>query len=257
MTTASLTELLDALRNGVDPRTGEVFNHEKSCLQQPAIQKALHGFLRVLEQEPDSTREVSIPDALIHKACEELRSLGYQPTVIQLARVFIGSRSIVDPNLKAIVGYGRYRGVYTRSVIQHHLTNFSQREPTTLPVKSAKPVSDRSAERLREKPWLEIDFFRTEGFNKLDADKETELCQAVKDLGLRKSGDRLPQYMAMARETYPRSFEPWVREEQALLIETMCYTNDPEKIAVVFGRSARSVEAMGQRLIWDSREKRA
>jgi hypothetical protein len=60
--------------------------------------------------------------------------------------------------------------------------------------------------------------------------------------------------MAVARQTYPRSFEPWVREEQALLIEAMCYTNNVEKLAAMFGRSIKSIEATGQKLIWDSQQ---
>jgi hypothetical protein len=59
--------------------------------------------------------------------------------------------------------------------------------------------------------------------------------------------------MARARQRLPRAFEPWSREERALLIEAMCYTNDSERLAPLFGRSAASLRDMGKKLIWNSR----
>jgi len=162
--------------------------------------------------------------------------------------VFIGSRSIVDRNLKALSSYNRYRGIYTRTAIHTHLMKFNDRHPDVLPENI-----DRKA-RTVDRPWREVDFFRTAPFDKLDETKETELRQAVTALGLRKPDNQLPEYMAIARRNYPRSYEPWVRDEQALLIEAMCYTNDAAKLASVFARSARSIEETGQRLIWDSQQ---
>ena len=78
------------------------------------------------------------------------------------------------------------------------------------------------------------------------------MYREVEALGLRKPTDRLPAYMAKARTHLPRSFEPWTREERALLIEAMCYTNDSDKLASIFGRSAAAVREEGKRLIWDS-----
>lgn len=247
MTTASLTEMLEALRNGVDPSTGEVFNKRESCLSDPSIRKALNRFIRLLVVEPELT-EIDISDAIITETCAELRQLGYKPSVMQVAKVFIGSRSIVDQSLKSLRSYNRYRGKFTRQRIHTHLMEFSRREPDTL------PEFPQLNTKTVHQPWREIDFFQTEAFHKLDTAKETELRQAVAALGLRKDDNRLPEYMAVARQTYPRSFEPWVREEQALLIEAMCYTNNVEKLAAMFGRSIKSIEATGQKLIWDSQQ---
>lgn len=247
MTTDSLIDLLEALRNGVDPRTGETFNKRESCLRDPATGRALNSLIRTLVVPPEVV-EVDIPDRIIKEVCQELRALGYQPSVMQVAKVFIGSRSIVDRNLKALTSYNRYRGIYKRQLIHRHLMDFHRRQPTILP-----EFPDREVKTVHE-PWKEIDFFRTEAFDKLDSAKETELRQAIASLGLRKDDTRLPEYMAVARERYPRSYEPWIREEQSLLIEAMCYTNDTERLAAIFGRSVKSVERTGQRLIWESQE---
>ncbi|MEM6771279.1 MAG: hypothetical protein AAF597_11915 [Bacteroidota bacterium] len=247
MTTDNFIELLESVRNGVDPRNGITFSKRDSFLKDAAISRALNRLIRTLIVEPEVI-EVDIPDAVITEACQELRALGYQPSVMQLAKVFIGSRSIVDRNLKALTSYNRYRGIYKRQLIHAHLMAFYRRKPTIL-----QEFPDREVKTVHE-PWKEVDFFRTEVFDKLEDAKETELRQAVAALGLRKDESKLPAYMAEARTRYPRSFEPWVREEQSLLIEAMCYTNQAERLAAIFGRSANSIERTGQRLIWESQE---
>jgi hypothetical protein len=248
MTAQSLLEILDALRNGVDPRTGEVFRKQESCLGDSTVRRALNNLIKNVAVPPEPV-EVNIPDAVIKSSCTGLRELGYAPCVAQLAKVFIGSRSIADHAIKGLRGYNQYRGVYTRDVIHTHLMAYSRRHPDTLPEFPA--VNKRTADQ----PWREIDFFRTDAFNKLEEAKYDELKRAVQALGLRKQDDRLPEYMARARATYPRAFEPWVRDEQALLIEAMCYTNNLDRLAALFARSAASVEKMGQRLIFESKEK--
>lgn len=250
MTSDRLIDLLKTIREGTDPGTGEVFSQHDARFNEPDIDEAFNHLLQLLSSDPVAA-EVNIPHALLQEACGELRSLGYQPSVIQLVKLLTGSRSIVDPHFKAVTGYKQYRNVYSRKAIQEFLEAFNKSHPLVLPgVPKAKP-------RTSKQPWQEIDFFRSESFDKLDAEKEAEIRRAVAALGLRKANDRLPPFMAAARINYPRSFEPWTRDEQALLIEAMCYTNQLERLVSVFGRSAKSLEATGQRLIWDSREKRA
>ncbi|MEL7159935.1 MAG: hypothetical protein AAFN92_04195, partial [Bacteroidota bacterium] len=129
------------------------------------------------------------------------------------------------------------------------LAAYQQRYPEQLRNKTSSPRKTVS------EPWREVPFFREATFDKLDDDKAAELSRAVTALGLRKTTDRLPEYMARARKHLPRAFEPWTREEQALLIEAMCYTNDADKLAGIFGRSAGSLTKMGQRLIYDSQQR--
>lgn len=264
MTTDYLTDLLTNLRRGIDPTTGEAFPTAGTPLADPAVGRAFGDLLTLIRRPvavPASdlpgalVAGALVPDALVREACGELRSLGYDPTVLQLTKVLIGSRSIVDPNLKAVRGYKQFRGIRSRKEIHDHLLDYSRRHPLEL---SAAPGSKPAAEPVpTREAWRAIDFFRTEAFDKLDRAREVEIRGAVADLGLRKATDRLPAFMATARNNYPRAFEPWTRDEQALLIEAMCYTNRLDKLTGVFGRSANSLEATGQRLIWESKEKRA
>ena len=81
-----------------------------------------------------------------------------------------------------------------------------------------------------------------------------ELRGAQPSTLLRRKADRLPEYIARARVNHPRSFEPWTKEEQALLVEAMCFTNNQEKLADIFGRTATSIVLAGQQLIYESEQ---
>ncbi len=246
MTAPALLEILDALRAGVDPRTGETFTRTESCLREPVVRRALNQLIRSIAK-PEPAASAEIPEKVIQSACTALRELGYSPCVTQLAKIFIGSRSIADRSLKGLLAYNKYRGCYTRQQIHNQLMEFHRQYPEVLlefPEKHQRTVHE---------PWLEVDFFRTKEFDQMDEAKEAELKAAVRALGLRKQDDRIPAYMAQARLNYPRAYEPWGRDEQALLIEAMCYTNSLDRLAPLFGRTARSVERMGQRLIFESK----
>ena len=245
MTTTALFDILHALGNRTDPRTGEQFAPADTCLADAGVQRALDQLTRtVVRLSPD------IPDALIMAACADLRALDYRPTVDQLAKILIGSRSIADRNLKGLAVYNRYRGVLTRPRIHTILTDFSRRFPELL-YEIAPPRAAAAADR----PWREVTFFRDPAFNQLEPAKEAELTAAVSALPVGKDTARLPDYMRTARLRYPRAFEPWGHAEHALLVEAMCYTNDLAVLERVFGRSARSVEGAGQRLIYESQSK--
>ena len=244
MTLTDLTTLLDALTQRTNPVTGELAAAD-SCLQQDDVQQDIVALINRLRDR--QTAAATLTESEITELCAELRALEYSPTVAQVARVLTGSRSIADPRLRSLKGYRRYRGVFTRRVLTDLLKQY--RELIEGP--SAPPAV------RAEKPWRQVDFFDTEAFDKLTDDKATELYREVEALGLRKATDRLPDYMARARTHLPRAFEPWTREERALLIEAMCYTNDAEKLASIFGRSKSAVRQEGKRLIWNSQQRAA
>ncbi|MEO0734019.1 MAG: hypothetical protein AAFZ52_14370 [Bacteroidota bacterium] len=246
MTKPTLLEIVDALWLDVDPRTGEAFDRQHSCLSDPAVRTPLAA---LREQLRESAPSEQIPEVLLTAACADLRRLGYDPTVVQLAKVLSGSRTIVDRNLQGLPAYARYRGVYTRRELTVYLEAYRQRHPEQL-----RKTASASRKTVSE-PWRDVPFFREATFDKLEADKAAELREAVTDLALRKTTDSLPEYMARARQNLPRAFEPWTREEKALLIEAMCYTNDAARLAPIFGRSAGSLTTMGQRLIYDSQQR--
>ena len=219
MTIAALLTLLRALRDETDPLTGEPVRPDSAL----ADHETKRGIARLIQDITDRDTPVpTITVAEITALRDALCELDYQPTVEQLDKVFRGSRSIADPRLRGLPAYRRYRSVLTRKQVREMLV------PHTALITGTEVTAAPKTRAAAAKPWRDIDFFTTDAFDKLTDDKATELYREVQALGLQKPTDRLPAYMARARKNIPRSFEPWTREERALLIEAMCYTNHSE-----------------------------
>lgn len=263
MTVHQLNLLLDALCRNTDPRTGLTYT-DRSCLRDPAIRKGLRHLKEILAD--NGVDNSGPPDRLIREVCHQLRQLGYEPTVEQLSKLLRGSRTVVDGRLRALPHFGHYRGVYTRGEIKEVLADFSSRYPLVLggrksAGKAKRPapepavvVGTPSLPSEAEEDWQAVDFFAGAPFNRLSAELTADLIARVAALGLRKPTERLPAYMMRARVRLPRAFEPWTKDERALLIEAMCYTNDAEKLAELFGRSPAAMSREGKRLIWKNRK---
>ena len=244
MTTERLLTLTQALRQNTDPETGELFGAD-SRLLEPEVRRALERLHRVTEA--DARNRIHIPDGEIRRAAAAVRALGYSPTYRQLSRLFYGSRTTVDDQLRALPFFKRYRGVYSRKILEDHLKDFYRRFPDELG--KAVPRGQR--------PWEEVTFFREAAFDQLSEEKAAELAAEVGALPQRKADDAIPPFMRYAREGHPRAFEPWERPERALLVEAMCYTNQLERLSAIFRRSPASLRQEGQRLIWESRQRAA
>ncbi len=247
MTQKELLDLITDLRQNINPLTKEPCGGA-SCLTEAAIRRSLSALMA--ELAPETTAAISRKEVVGLVA--DLRALDYRPTVTQMSKVLTGSRSIADPRLRGLPAYRRYRGILTQRAIVEMLKAMDGilAQPTTEesdPEAISPPVDD----------WQAVDFFTEGPFDKLEEPKAQELAREVRELGLRKSSDRLPAYMARARQRLPRAFEPWTRDERALLIEAMCYTNDLGKLRMLFGRSVASLEREGKRLIWESRRHNA
>lgn len=249
MTTQELLDLLNALKAGTNPLTAEVAP-PSSPLRQPSFQEALGKLIRGLHAQRQGGELIT--DVMITDWTDDLLRLDYQVTPAQLAKVLIGSRTVVAPNLLSLPWFGKYSGVLTRKFITGRLANYHAKNPGLLADTAVKQVS-----RRREEPWREVAFFEEAGFDQLTEEKATELFRSVEALGLRKPTEEIPDYQAQARQQYPRSFEPWTREEKSLLIEAMCYTNDAGKLRELFGRSDNAIRSAGKRLIWESQNKAA
>ncbi|NJB86047.1 hypothetical protein GGR26_001815 [Lewinella marina] len=242
MNRTELTTHLHALYSGVDPGTN-LPAPNGSCLYDPDVRRALGHMLRSLADRESATSVIT--PAEVASLRDDLRDLGYEPTVAQLSKVLIGSASIVDPRIRCLPAFRKYRGVFPRRAIVAALQEQAE----------AEPVRATELRAAGESGWEEEDFFDTDPFDKLEAGKAEELGAEVAALGLRKATEKLPAYIQRARQRLPRAFEPWMGEERALLIEAMCYTNDAERLAILFGRSASAVRREGKRLIWKSRQK--
>ncbi|NJC28104.1 hypothetical protein [Neolewinella antarctica] len=254
MNAQHLIDLIDRLTTGIDPTTNRPFDLESSIVRQPNVSEALAQFKGVVLGV--STNQEGIPDSVLTETHFELTQLGYRPTVEQIVKVLRGSRLIADPTLRAVSAYGAYRSKFSKRFIEQSVKAFAARQPTLFSGLVTVPAK-RSAKRKKTPAHSEIPFFREQDFDKLSDEKGEELMAEVTTLGLAKPTDKLPEYMAKARVNYPRAYEPWSRAEQALLIEAMCYTNDAQKIGLLFGRTKNSITGMGQKLIYESQQKKA
>lgn len=273
MDAQNLLNLLTQLEKGIWPLTGKPFNLNTSCLAQPELNAGLTRFKGQVQQHL-TNKQASVPDAVLRQTYDELVSLGYKPTAEQLVRVLRASRSIGDRGLRAVSAYGQYRDQFSKGYLRSVANAFATRHPTLFgaeptatdpapsPTDFAPAASPETVDKAKpRKPaakrpaYLDLPFFRENNFDKLSEEKATELAAEVKKLGYTKPTEKLPAFMGRARRNYPRAYEPWSRAEQALLIEAMCYTNDAEKIARLFGRTAKSVTGTGLKLIWDSQQR--
>ncbi len=238
MTRSELTQLLLRLRKAQDPLTG-VPLPSPGHLGEPAVRGAIEAALRKLGS---ATAADLLDPGEISKLENDLRHLGYPATPGQIARVLTGSRTIVDPQLRGLPAYRRFHGLISRRAVEAELR--------------ARATTGTETGAVSAAPDDIPDFFETGSFDQLTEAKAGELSREVEALGLSKPTSRLPAYMQRARETHLRSFEPWTREERALLIKAMCYTNDANRLAGLFGRSASAIRREGNILILKSRERR-
>ena len=252
MTRDDLICTLHSLQENLHPLTGDRLGGD-SCLKQPAVRAEL---IR-LRERLTTGREQLVCRHEIAELLRDLRDLAYRPTPLQVAKVLTGSRSIVDPRLRGVPAYQRYRGVLTQRAIVAALDPWAALFAEDVEREPSRPEIVAPTAEEPESNYRDIDFFDGHSFDKLEPAKAREIADEVNALGMRKQTKRLPGYMQRARQRLPRAFEPWTREEKALLIEAMCYTNDAGRLAEIFGRSAASLRDQGQRLIYDSRTKAA
>ena len=255
MTAQDFIDLLDCLDKGIHPLTARPFDVGTSFLKRPRVEQHIGELRAALTAPAEEATEIPlVTDATLAKAVEELRALDYVPTVEQLCKVLRGSRTIADPGLRGLETYALLRGATGKRELKVAVTRFADRHAELFPGRTPKSTKTKSVGKATE-PWREVDFFTTAGFDALTEEKATELANGVGALGLARTAESLPEYMARTRAKYPRSYEPWAREEQALLVEAMCYTNDAKRLGEIFGRSASSVTSQGKRLIWNSRQR--
>ena len=247
MTRDELLRLLNNLHRNRHPLSGNPAGRG-SCLSLPQVRRELGGMIaRLAGNVPDGPRYEEILDLMV-----DLRALGYQPDTMQMVKVLTGSRSIADPRLRGLPAYSRYRGVFPQRYLFGLIKNMGM-DGDDAPAAVGEPEPESS----QTDDWHSVDFFVSGAFDKLSEGKARSLKQEVRDLGMRKTSDHLPAYMVKARQRLPRAFEPWTRDERALLIEAMCFTNDLGKLSEVFGRSPSSLERQGKQLIWNSRKEAA
>jgi len=106
--------------------------------------------------------------------------------------------------------------------------------------------------KQKDDKFREIDYFRTEKFNTLTEAAINRLKARIETLGIQKT-ENLSEKILKARVLYPRAYEPWSSEEKELLSKVIEYTNDLEILSVCFQRGKGSIEAFGQKIIYESK----
>lgn len=247
---------LDALYHNIDPETGEQLPID-SVFKQGQVRQSLDKFRTTLLFASKSQSKVDISDVVLSELSQELESKGYEVTPMQLLHICRGSRRVVSPDLKSLVVFGRYRNLYSKAALEQRIAVFWQQNMLNLDQDAEVIVKAKQKRRSEQPEWKQEPFFEEVAFDQLETAKSLSLQKEVWELGLQKEVEKLPAYQLRARQKFPRAYEPWTKAEKSLLLESMCYTNQLNKLAVIFGRGEGAVKQMGQRLIWESRQQSA
>lgn len=244
---------IDALYQNVDPVTGETLPPD-SVFATDRVRYALTNLRSLLRENSggkEAAQKISLTDEVLKTLCADLRADGFSLSADQLTHILRGSRRVIDPLLRSLPVFGKYRGEYTKPQLKKYCENYLQRHAGTGDsVKISKPSR-------KPKPWKDEPFFKANPFDQLGEEEYARLSSDIENLGLKRSGDNVPEFITNIRKRLPRSYEPWTTEERALLLEAMCYTNDGEKLGRLFGRGTKSVTEEGKRLIYLSKQEHA
>ncbi len=281
MFTKELHEIISRLRLGIHPVTQAPLEAE-AVVFQPAVQAHLSDLEQLLAkllraEEASLASEATGPtEAEVHTLVRRLQALGKKVSPTQLSRIYRGSRSVIDPELRSMASFGRYRAIWTEKALACRIKAMlakgtavavgkqvadklagSVAAPSS--VLPSSPISEvHSLDTSMEKAaWEEETFFQEAAYDMLSDEQLASWQKQIASMALRRETEQLPAYLRAARSNYPRSFEPWQAEERALLMEVMCYTNRLDRLVEVFGRSLAALEREGKKLIYKSRQKRA
>lgn len=247
MIVESTLTYLAALEANLHPETGAALPAASPFVKDASVRSSLSELRLALSAHRPLAEEGRLNDQTLRSICAEMLAAGFDRlTPTQIVHVCRGSKRVVAPELLALPCFGRYRHEYARTELMGLVKAFAKAHPDALEKSASKPDTTEA--------WKQEPFFDEDAFDQLDETKFKQLSAEVAELGLRRSGQKLPAFIAKIRERYPRSFEPWTRAERALLLEAMCYTNQSERLATLFGRSIDAVEREGKQLIHHSRQ---
>lgn len=236
-------QILDALASGCSPNTGEIIEND-SVLNDREVIRALERAIAVLEDRlvcgqnvgNKSNKESSlIPTEEIHYAIKLFQDNNYRPSHARLTRFFIGQKFFPITELNSDSLYGKYRTSADKVELKVFISSFLLDNGYTLhgKLKSMKK---------NEVPQDDL-FFKAPIYNNLSEEERISLFNDINKLEILKSED-LSLQVINARESYPRAYEPWTKEESSLLENALKYTNDLEFLSGCFKRSKNSIQKM-------------
>lgn len=231
--------ILEALASGCSPTTGEMIENE-SVLNEREVIRALQiaiDNLKTKEVHPISDIEIDETD--IKTVLGLFKKNGQNPTSARLVGFFLGTRKFKNETLVSNHLYGKYQNLYQKGQLLDFFTQYL--------------AENNSIERNNRKNNLhrEIDFFQREKFNQLSENAINQLKEKIDELGILKT-ENLSEYVQKSRMNHPRAYESWTKTEKELLSKAMEYTNDLDLLSECFQRGRGSIEACGQRLIYES-----
>lgn len=232
--------LLDALYQNTDPISGEKLPNN-SIFQHSSVRYAVANLRSTLRNAHNEMKTEKVTPELLASLTQILAELGYPKNATQMLHICRGSRRVVDPKLRSLAIFGRFRGQYSKVELKKQIDTF---------------LAQEGSSKITEHPWEAEPFFSETPFDRLNASNALKLQQEIWELGLRKPTEKLPAFQGKARQRYPRAYEPWTKAEKALLLEGMCYTNQLQVLSPIFGRGEQSLKKVGQRLIWESRQRK-
>lgn len=241
---------LTALEANRHPETGVALPAASPFAKDTAVRTSLSQLRLALAAHVVGKDRAVLSDEDLRSICQQILAAGFDRlTPTQIVHVCRGSKRVVDPELHALPFFGRYRHEFSRTELAERVKTFAKANPSAL-IKAKPNVAEADA-------WKQEPFFDQASFDQLDEEKFQALSAEVAALGLRRSGEKLPAFIAKIRSRYARSFEPWTKAERALLLEAMCYTNRADRLAELLGRSADAVVREGKQLIYNSRKQHA
>lgn len=232
-------EILEALASGCSPTTGELIEND-SVLNERDVIRALQIAIDYLKtNKPQVISEVEIDKSDVQDAIELFKQEEERPTSNKLVGFFLGARKFKNETIVLNQLYGKYRNQYQKGQLLDFFTQYLL----------DNNLINRNSRK--NNPYKEIDFFRTEIFNKLSENAINQLKEKVDELGIQKT-ENLSEYVQNARINHPRAYESWTETEKELLSKAIEYTNDLELLSECFQRGKGSIESYGQRLIYES-----
>jgi hypothetical protein len=230
-------QVLEALASGYSPVTGELLEHESVLNERDVIRALQFAIDRLKDQRELSVSTVEIPEAEIIRVKELFDEIEKNPTPTRFTLFFCGSGKILESRVVAHDLFGKYSKLYSESQLKGFFTRYMMEHDLI-----KKPVVA---------PYRQIDFFQTATFNNLSAAAIGQLKSKINELGVLKT-ENLSEGVVYARVKYPRAYESWSESELDLLRTAIKFTNDLSLLSECFQRGKNSIEAMGQKLIYES-----
>ncbi len=265
MTLEEALKILDNLAAGYHPETGELLPNDSVCNSRSVI-RVLQMSIDIIKANNNSRQpsfkktastvyqknEISetvainideyLTDEKLFEYLQTFKEVGFNPTVARIGKCLIGTQA------KSIYNYVKDFSFYG---ILENATTYSNLKP------KIAVFFEKYDERINEeylnvdKPWEEIDFFEQASFNQLTAFTIAQLAETIGDLPLKRNVSNMSsEAMVVARNIFPRAYEPWEQQENSMLLRTLRYTNDLELLSPVFKRGPGAIRSQGQRLLY-------